>query len=169
MSKAARLCPKWWKLANIGRPNFVIVISSSRGGGAAIFIPGTESAVVAESQPEAPRTISLCRHETVGIDMAVTSDHIIVLDCQPVLSPSVILHMIQADGKPPASHCDWRSFDNLVEVQVCGPQPRWRESGPPLTPATGAPWVPVVDPIRWAAQCVSVFFDRCRSETAGLC
>ena len=50
---------------------------------------------------ESADTCMECAHQTVGVDMHVTADRVILLDCQPVLSSSVVLDMIMEGAELP--------------------------------------------------------------------
>ncbi|KAH6766632.1 hypothetical protein C2S52_017615 [Perilla frutescens var. hirtella] len=47
---------------------------------------------------ESEETRAMARHSTVGIEPRVSSERIILLDTQPVFSPSVLAEMIRPDG-----------------------------------------------------------------------
>ncbi|KAG8187784.1 hypothetical protein JTE90_025822 [Oedothorax gibbosus] len=55
-------------------------------------------------------------HCTSGIDMYVSSQRIILLDTQPVMSASVMDHMIQYEKKPPGGP-DYHSVENALLMQ----------------------------------------------------
>ena len=56
------------------------------------------------------------RYDTVGVDIRVTSDRMILLDTQPVLSSSVLDWFNKTDRMPPP---DIKYAENWVEMQVC--------------------------------------------------
>ncbi|CAN6486509.1 unnamed protein product [Victoria cruziana] len=47
---------------------------------------------------ETEETRAMARHCTVGIELRITSERLILLDTQPVFSPSVLAEMIRPDG-----------------------------------------------------------------------
>ncbi|GIX80258.1 protein SMG9 [Caerostris darwini] len=53
---------------------------------------------------------------TSGIDMYVTNQRVILLDTQPVMSSSVMDHMIQYEKKPIGAQ-DYHSLDNALTIQ----------------------------------------------------
>lgn len=55
-------------------------------------------------------------HCTSGIDMYVTNQRLILLDTQPVMSASVMDHMIQYEKKPPGGP-DYHSVENALLMQ----------------------------------------------------
>ncbi|XP_035207007.1 protein SMG9-like, partial [Stegodyphus dumicola] len=55
-------------------------------------------------------------HCTTGIDMYVTNQRLILLDTQPVMSASVMDHMIQYEKKPPGGP-DYHSVENALLMQ----------------------------------------------------
>ncbi|XP_054719681.1 nonsense-mediated mRNA decay factor SMG9-like isoform X2 [Uloborus diversus] len=55
-------------------------------------------------------------HCTTGIDMYVTNQRLILLDTQPVMSSSVMDHMIQYEKKPPGGP-DYHSVENALLMQ----------------------------------------------------
>ncbi|GBM02241.1 Protein SMG9 [Araneus ventricosus] len=55
-------------------------------------------------------------HCTSGIDMFVTNQRVILLDTQPVMSASVMDHMIQYEKKPPGGP-DYHSVENALLMQ----------------------------------------------------
>ncbi|GFT45173.1 protein SMG9 [Nephila pilipes] len=55
-------------------------------------------------------------HCTSGIDMYVTNQRVILLDTQPVMSASVMDHMIQYEKKPPGGP-DYHSVENALLMQ----------------------------------------------------
>lgn len=63
---------------------------------------------------QSQETALRCGHETVGVDMCVSPDRVIVLDTQPVLSPSILFQMLDGDYPLPA---DVSSHENLQELQ----------------------------------------------------
>ncbi|KAK2151923.1 hypothetical protein LSH36_345g00009 [Paralvinella palmiformis] len=65
-------------------------------------------------RPQQKEMREVCSHQTVGIDMYVTSERTIYLDTQPVLSASVLHHFIQHDKKYPT---EFSSAENCVEIQ----------------------------------------------------
>ena len=56
-----------------------------------------------------------CCQQTFGIDMFVTSERMIILDTQPLLSSAILDHMIHNDKKYSA---EYSSVENCVEIQV---------------------------------------------------
>ncbi|KAK2182826.1 hypothetical protein NP493_334g00018 [Ridgeia piscesae] len=55
-----------------------------------------------------------CCQQTFGIDMFVTSERMIILDTQPLLSSAILDHMIHNDKKYSA---EYSSVENCVEIQ----------------------------------------------------
>ncbi|XP_076916571.1 uncharacterized protein LOC143576349 [Bidens hawaiensis] len=58
----------------------------------------TSSGMLPPFAIESAETKSLAKHCTVGIEPRITSERIILLDTQPVFSPSVLADMIRSDG-----------------------------------------------------------------------
>ena len=56
-----------------------------------------------------------CCQQTLGIDMFVTNERMIILDTQPLLSSAGLDHMIHNDKKYSA---EYSSVENCVEIQV---------------------------------------------------
>lgn len=56
-------------------------------------------------------------HQTVGINLYVTSERMILLDVQPIFSSSVLTQMIKNEVKLPLSS-DMQSFENLHDIQA---------------------------------------------------
>ena len=59
-----------------------------------------------------------CEHKTIGVDLCITPDRIILLDTQPFLSPSILLNIQKMElplGDLVVSH------EHLLHVQVCSP------------------------------------------------
>ncbi|EKX34581.1 hypothetical protein GUITHDRAFT_147103 [Guillardia theta CCMP2712] len=54
-------------------------------------------------------------HQTVGVDMYITGERIILLDCQPVCSSSVVLDMVLEGAPLPAIAC---TYDHLMDIQL---------------------------------------------------
>ncbi|KAG8381659.1 hypothetical protein BUALT_Bualt06G0144500 [Buddleja alternifolia] len=52
---------------------------------------------------ESEETRAMARHLTVGIEPRITSERIILLDTQPVFSPSILAEMIRPDGSSTVS------------------------------------------------------------------
>lgn len=65
-------------------------------------------------QPQTKETREDGSHQTVGVDMFVTPERIILLDTQPVLSPSLLDNMIRHDKKYPT---EFTTMENCVEMQ----------------------------------------------------
>eukprot|EP01012_Entosiphon_sulcatum_P004751 TRINITY_DN11965_c0_g1_i1.p1 TRINITY_DN11965_c0_g1~~TRINITY_DN11965_c0_g1_i1.p1 ORF type:complete len:655 (-),score=102.03 TRINITY_DN11965_c0_g1_i1:252-2216(-) len=60
------------------------------------------------------------RHDTVGIDLGVTTDRLIVLDCQAILSPSILAHIIQHDLKLHHMPQDFVTAENALDIHSFG-------------------------------------------------
>nr|CAD7393982.1 unnamed protein product [Timema cristinae] len=59
-------------------------------------------------------------HCTVGVDLCVTSNRVILLDTQPMLSPSVMDRTMQQDGKkftPTTAAVEFTPTENTMEIQ----------------------------------------------------
>ncbi|PVD28328.1 hypothetical protein C0Q70_10915 [Pomacea canaliculata] len=65
-------------------------------------------------QPQTKETREEGSHQSVGVDMFATPERIILLDSQPVLSPSILDCMIRHEKKYPA---DYTSTENWIEMQ----------------------------------------------------
>lgn len=58
---------------------------------------GSQTAVGPFRKPFPVETVEIlqeCAHQTVGVDVYATSERIVLLDCQPVLSSSVVIDMV---------------------------------------------------------------------------
>ncbi|KAL5017069.1 hypothetical protein ScPMuIL_006658 [Solemya velum] len=64
--------------------------------------------------PQSREMRETCEHQTVGVDMCVTSQRVIVLDAQPLMSPSVLDYLIRHDKKYPA---EYSTAENCIEMQ----------------------------------------------------
>ncbi|KAK3083650.1 hypothetical protein FSP39_000786 [Pinctada imbricata] len=56
----------------------------------------------------------ICEHQTTGVDMFISSERLIFIDSQPVISPSVLDKMIRADRKIPP---EYSTAENCIEMQ----------------------------------------------------
>ncbi len=68
--------------------------------------------------PQSAETHTLAKHQTVGIDVCISPDRFILLDTQPIFSPSVLIQMIKSEAKIPVSPADVGSYESLHELQV---------------------------------------------------
>lgn len=93
-------------LQGSGKSTVLSVISGHYGqtGGKQIFKPQTREHK------------ELGEHCTVGIDVYVTSERVILLDTQPILSASVMDQMIQYEKKIPGG-TDYHSTENALQMQ----------------------------------------------------
>ena len=84
--------------------------SSSGGGGG-----GRGGALLHEPifPTETPEVALRAAHQTVGADLHVTPERLLLLDTQPLLSPSILLELLQRDASLPA---DVQNAENLVEL-----------------------------------------------------
>jgi protein SMG9 len=65
--------------------------------------------------PFAPQTLETLlqgSHQTVGVDVTVTQERLILLDTQPLLSPSVLVELLRKESLPQEAH----SAENLAEL-----------------------------------------------------
>ena len=65
-------------------------------------------------QPQVKETREDAVHQTVGVDMFVSPERIILLDTQPALSPSILDYLIRQERKLPQ---EFTSAENFVEMQ----------------------------------------------------
>ncbi|XP_069944303.1 nonsense-mediated mRNA decay factor SMG9 isoform X2 [Cherax quadricarinatus] len=65
-------------------------------------------------RPESLEQIISGLHGTNGIDIYITNERLIVLDCQPLLSPSIMDRLITQEKKFTS---DYNSTENLMEVE----------------------------------------------------
>lgn len=76
--------------------------------------PGMMSPFVVESE----ETRAVARHCTVGIEPRISSERIILLDTQPVFSPSVLAEMIRPDGSSTLSVISGESLSAELAHEV---------------------------------------------------
>lgn len=76
--------------------------------------PGMMSPFVVESE----ETRAMARHCTVGIEPRISSERIILLDTQPVFSPSVLAEMIRPDGSSTLSVISGESLSAELAHEV---------------------------------------------------
>ena len=65
--------------------------------------------------PFAPQTLETLlqgSHQTVGVDVTVTQERLILLDTQPLLSPSVLVELLRKESLPQEA----QSAENLAEL-----------------------------------------------------
>lgn len=65
-------------------------------------------------KPQSKEILEVCGHQTSGIDMYITKERMILLDCQPIMSASVLDHMIHHDKK---FSSEFSTAENCVEMQ----------------------------------------------------
>lgn len=65
-------------------------------------------------QPQTRDVKERCGHQTSGIDVFVTPQRIVLLDSQPVLSPSVLDNLIRNEKKLPS---EYSMAENCIEIQ----------------------------------------------------
>ena len=64
---------------------------------------------------QSPDVALQAAHQTCGIDLYVTGERLILLDTQPLLSPSVLLELQRHEGGLPS---DAQSHENMMELQA---------------------------------------------------
>lgn len=67
---------------------------------------------------ESEETRAMARHCTVGIEPRISSERIILLDTQPVFSPSVLAEMIRPDGSSTLSVISGESLSAELAHEV---------------------------------------------------
>lgn len=65
-------------------------------------------------KPQSAEHLETAQHQTSGIDLFVTEERMILLDSQPLLSASVLDHLIQFEKKYPG---EFTTTENCIEVQ----------------------------------------------------
>ena len=80
--------------------------SDTSGGGAGLHEP--------PFAPQPPEAAFSATHHTVGIDMFVSPERLLLLDTQALLSPSVLLELQRRETSLPA---DVQTHENLLELQ----------------------------------------------------
>ncbi|XP_013388010.1 protein SMG9 [Lingula anatina] len=65
-------------------------------------------------KPQSREVREVCGHQTTGVDMYVTSERTILLDCQPLLSASILDHMVHTEKKYPS---EYSTTENCIEMQ----------------------------------------------------
>jgi protein SMG9 len=71
---------------------------------------------------ESEETRSMARHCTVGIEPRISSERIILLDTQPVLSPSVLAEILRPDGSSTISVLNGESLSAELAHELMGIQ-----------------------------------------------
>ncbi|KAL3837967.1 hypothetical protein ACJIZ3_022558 [Penstemon smallii] len=72
---------------------------------------------------ESEETRAMARHFTVGIEPRISSERIILLDTQPVFSPSVLAEMIRPDGSSTVSVISGESLSAELAHEMMSIQP----------------------------------------------
>jgi len=66
--------------------------------------------------PQTDESQYFAKHQTVGVDICITPDRLILLDTQPILSSSILTQMIKNENKIPLTS-DIVSYEHLNELQ----------------------------------------------------
>ncbi|XP_042240507.1 protein SMG9-like isoform X1 [Homarus americanus] len=106
----------------LDQSNFLVVaMMGTQGVGksalASLFVDPTVDVQKIRScvfRPESLEQIMSGCHGTNGIDIYITPERLIVLDCQPLLSPSIMDRLITQEKKFTS---DYNSTENLMEVE----------------------------------------------------
>ncbi|XAR71539.1 hypothetical protein NMG60_11017870 [Bertholletia excelsa] len=84
---------------------------------------GTSPGMLPPFAIQSEETRAMARHSTVGIEPRITAERIILLDTQPVFSPSVLAEMIRPDGSSTISVLSGESLSaelahELMSIQL---------------------------------------------------
>ncbi|PSS32926.1 hypothetical protein CEY00_Acc03222 [Actinidia chinensis var. chinensis] len=83
---------------------------------------GTSPGMLPPFAVESEETRAMARHCTVGIEPRISAERIILLDAQPVFSPSVLAEMIRPDGSSTISVLSGESLSAELAHELMGIQ-----------------------------------------------
>ena len=99
----------------VGKSTIMSLLAGAPWAGAAAEAAGGAS-LHEPPFPAQPTEVALqAAHQTCGIDLFVTSERLILLDTQPLLSPSVLLDFQRREAALPA---EATTYENLLELQA---------------------------------------------------
>ena len=97
----------------VGKSTVMAMLAGARWSPSAA---STDDAVLLHDPPFAPQSedaILSAAHQTCGVDLFVTPDRLLLLDTQPLISPSILLKLAEREGALPN---DVQSYENLHEL-----------------------------------------------------
>ncbi|KAK3738536.1 hypothetical protein QZH41_012047, partial [Actinostola sp. cb2023] len=68
--------------------------------------------------PQSKQNQELGLHQTSGLNIAVTSERVILLDTQPLLSPSMLDHLIHHDRSIPSDYSTPENYHEMQSLQI---------------------------------------------------
>ncbi|XP_059624950.1 uncharacterized protein LOC132268184 [Cornus florida] len=83
---------------------------------------GTSPGMIPPFSIQSEETKAMARHCTVGIEPRISADRIILLDTQPIFSPSVLAEMIRPDGSSTISILNGESLSAELAHELMGIQ-----------------------------------------------
>ncbi|GFY83941.1 hypothetical protein Acr_03g0007150 [Actinidia rufa] len=110
---------------------------------------GTSPGMLPPFAVESEETRAMARHCTVGIEPRISAERIILLDAQPVFSPSVLAEMIRPDGSSTMSVLSGESLSAELAHELMGIQVDLLKHG---IPDPSSPILSCHRPLAWVLK-----------------